>query len=193
MSLTALNRYLKPFQPFFEMPHVSEICINQPLGLWVEQAGQFTYYDVPELSMDFLLQFAGLVGEFNQREISPEYPTLSSVLPDGSRVQFVMEPACEKGSFICAIRRQSIVQTCLENYFKGSPSRQPLSANEALLHLYQSGSYLDFLKQAVLCKKNIIISGGTSTGKTTFLNALLEHVPLSERLITIETDREVKT
>ncbi|MCE3237823.1 MAG: type secretion system ATPase VirB11 [Gammaproteobacteria bacterium] len=195
----ALATYLKPFMPYFAMEGVNEICINRPYEVWVETQREFKRFDEPSLSIDFLLQFASLVGEYNQREISPECPTLSSVLPDGARVQFVIEPACAKGTFVCAIRRQATKEVSLHHYFKEERTEEQtlneegqLSQNDrSLLTTYEKGYYALFLKQAVLARKNIVIAGGTSTGKTTFLNALLQEVPLGERIITLETDREV--
>jgi type IV secretion system protein VirB11 len=199
-NTTALNSYLEYFQPYFMMDGISEICINKPFGVWIEQYGQFYYLENEAFTLDFLLKFARLVGEYNDREITPEKPTLSSILPDGSRVQFVIEPACEKGSFICSIRRKATINVTLDGYFlqdifvnanqrcgTGSTSLP----QQELLRLFRDEWYLEFLKQAVLAKKNILISGGTSSGKTALLNELLNVVPLEERILTIETDREV--
>ena len=190
----ALNHHLKAFDSYLTMDNVTEICINRPFEVWVEQAGRFVQFDEPAFTDDFLMQFAHLVAEANQREISREYPTLSSILPNGLRVQFVVEPACESGTFICAIRQKSIKQMTLSHYFTkstGTTHCPPSMGDKQLLHDYLSGDYETFLTNAVLQKKNIIISGGTSTGKTTFLNSLLQLIPLTERLVTIETDREV--
>lgn len=200
-NIAALNAYLKPFTSYFAMESVNEVCINRPYEVWVETEGHFKRFEAPTLSLDFLLQFASLVSEYNQREISPEFPTLSSVLPDGTRIQFVIQPACAKGTFVCAIRRHAVKEVPLENYFKENDMlARPLLKQRAcslhdpsLLVAYENRDYVLFLKQAVLARKNIIISGGTSTGKTTFLNALLQEIPQSERIITIETDREVKS
>lgn len=200
MNSVALLTYLEPFQPYFSLPGVSEICINRPGELWVEQHGHFARYDAPLLSLSYLWQFARLVAEYNQRDISPETPTLSATLPNGARVQFVVEPASEKGSFICSIRQPSVTQLPLDHYF-GDESQRTLTqthigltqvgSSSSLLTAYGTKDYVTFLKLAVLERKNIIISGGTSTGKTTFLNSLLQSIPAEERIITIETDREV--
>ncbi len=200
MNYIALTKFLEPFQPFFAMENVNEICINRPGEVWVEQASQFVRYDVPILTEQYLWQFARLVAEFNQREISPETPTLSSTLPNGLRIQLVVPPACERGSFVCSIRQKQVTQLPLDSYFNvhandriqqvTNESKTDLTQSD-LLQAYFNKDYQRFLTLAVQQKKNIIISGGTSTGKTTFLNSLLELVPLHERLITIETDREV--
>lgn len=196
MNAIALSFYLEPFQMYFDWEGVNEICINKPEELWVEQHGRFTRYDMPVLTSTYLWQFARLVAEFNNREISPETPTLSSTLPNGMRIQFVVEPACEKGSFVCSIRKPSVAQVALQDYFRNDNSHaldETNSAGTALQAAYQSKDYTTFLRLAVLQQKNIIISGGTSTGKTTFLNSLLPFIPFEERLITIETDREVRS
>lgn len=196
--IVALNVYLAAFKTYFAMPNVTEICINRPKEVWVEQDGQFIRFDEPHFTETFLMQFAQLVAEANEREISREHPTLSSVLPRSDilphalRVQFVIEPACEAGSFICSIRQKSTKPFSLGAYFSHDKGAVHNEVDAQLLQTYFAKDHEAFLKLAVLHKKNIIISGGTSTGKTTVLNALLRSIPINERLITIETDREVE-
>lgn len=190
MNHVALDTFLLPFECYFKKPRVSEICINQPEAVWIEEAGQFDYEARPDLDKSYLLHLANLIAESNQREITREWPVLSATLPNGFRVQMVMEPACERGSFVCSIRKPSVVAVKLGDYFK-QPVISAADPHDDLLRSYYSKDYENFLKLAVRFKKNILISGGTSTGKTTLLNTLLKEVPLSERLITIETDREV--
>ena len=198
--MIALNTYLKEFAPYLEMKGVTDICINRPEEIWVEQYGEFSCYDAPVFTADFLWQFTQLVAEANQREIKPENPTLSAVLPNGLRVQFVIEPGCEQDSFICAIRQKAVNQVLLADYFKPELAKCIQKSNQrrsfddidqALLTDYQAGNYETFLIRAMQAKKNIVIIGGTSTGKTTVLNSLAQTLPPTDRLITIETDREV--
>jgi type IV secretion system protein VirB11 len=193
MNAVALCTYLKPFDCYFAMEEVSEICINRPEEVWVERSGRFERFARPDLTLVFLWQLAKLVAEFNHRAISAETPTLSATLPNGFRIQWVVEPACARGSFICSIRKPSVVNVALADYFQDSALQQhkEKGQQQALLHAFAQDDYVTFLKRAVLSKQNIMISGGTSTGKTTVLNLLLKNVPLTERLITIETDREV--
>jgi len=190
MNHVALDTFLAPFECYFAKPRVSEICINQPAAVWIEEAGQFDYEVRPDLHLSYLLHLANLIAESNQREITREWPVLSATLPNGFRVQMVMEPACERGSFICSIRKPSVMSVQLSDYFN-QPVRTNKQSQEDLSKAYAAKEYETFLKLAVKFKKNILISGGTSTGKTTLLNTLLKEIPLHERLITIETDREV--
>jgi len=194
MIPVALLTYLKPLQSYLDDKDVSEICINKPKEVWVERNGRFKQYDLPMLNLSYLQKLACLVAEYNKREISSSTPTLSASLPNGERAQFVIEPACDKGSFICSIRKPSIAEVSIGDYFSQDKDNQDITnINSAdLLKTYFENDYANFLKIAVKLKKNIVISGGTSTGKTTFLNALLSHISFHERIITIETDREVK-
>lgn len=194
----ALDHYLKPLMPFLEMEGVTEICINRPQEIYVEKESRFIQHILPELTLSYLETLADLVAEFNHQEISPEKPLLSANLPNGARVQFVRSPACEKGKIICAIRRPHMRVMTLDDYVAGGAfdtiksDYTLLSDNDSkLANLHQKGDFLAFLREVIIAKKNIIISGGTGTGKTTFLNACLKMIPATERLIIIEDTREV--
>lgn len=200
MSIKALENHLKPLTPFLNMNGVTEICINKPQEIFVEKNSCFTCYIIPELQYEHLESLAALVAEFNSQEISREKPLLSATLPGGERAQFVLNPACEKEHVVCSIRRHQMKKMTLEDYAKANVfadlksiknHRSSAHADEKLKVLYQKGDWLAFIKMAVLARKNIIISGGTGTGKTTFLNACLKLIPDHERLLTIEDTREV--
>lgn len=196
MSIKALEQHLTPLMPFLKMDGVTEICINRPKELLVEKNGSFTHYDIAELEYSFLEALAGLVAEFNNKEFP--VPLVSGSLPSGERVQFVMNPACENDKLICSIRRQQIRDMSLDDYNSQRVFDEILQDQNSsfvadeLKRFYQHRNILSFLKLAICAKRNILISGGTGTGKTTFLNACLKLIPNRERLITVEDTREVK-
>lgn len=197
MAFTALETYLSPLKPFFAQPTVSEISINKPGEVWVEVAGDMQRHEIPELDLDHLKSLGRLVAQSTEQKISEETPLLSATLPEGYRIQVVFPPACEAGSVAMSIRKQTIMNLDLDQYeaigaFQNTiVSKQENPVDKELRALLNAGAIKDFITRAILAKKNIIISGGTSTGKTTFFNAALKVVPPSERIITCEDAREI--
>ncbi len=194
---------LKPLNPWLEDSLVSEILLNKPLEIFVEKNGQLTRFDVPELDEMTLTMLFQLVANENKQELSPNKPLLSGSLLDGSRVQLVLPPTARSPTF--SIRRQVVRHLNLDNYeeqnfyriaktfdVKTNDSSAPIEAEKELLQLYQNQNWHPFVRLAIELKKNIIISGGTSSGKTTFLNACLRHIPENERIITLEDTREIE-
>ncbi|MEO8400583.1 MAG: P-type DNA transfer ATPase VirB11 [Gammaproteobacteria bacterium] len=197
MSIKALERHLIPLLPFLKSDNVTEICINRSKEIYVEKKGKFTSYKIEELEIGFLESFAALVAEFNNKDFPS--PLLSGALPTGERIQFVMSPACDSDKLICSIRRHQMRNMTLNDYDERGVFNEIVSndtssttmIDDELKRLYQEKNVLSFLKLAIQSKKNILISGGTGTGKTTFLNACLKWMPPHERLITVEDTREV--
>jgi type IV secretion system protein VirB11 len=196
-SLTALDTYLAPLKTFFAKPDVSEISINKPGEIWVEIGGDMTLHKVPELDLEHLKSLGRLVAQSTEQKISEETPLLSATLPEGYRIQVVFPPACEVNMVAMSIRKQTILNLDLDQYeaigaFQNTVVRKEENlVDKRLRGLLNAGAVKDFIKEAILAKKNIIISGGTSTGKTTFFNAALKIVPPTERVITCEDAREI--
>ncbi|MCH2546413.1 MAG: P-type DNA transfer ATPase VirB11 [Alphaproteobacteria bacterium] len=197
MSLAALDTYLAPLKRYFAQEGVSEISINRPKELWIEVFGDMYRDDIPEFDIDHLKALARLIAQSTSQNVSEENPLLSASLPDGYRIQIVFPPACEIGTIAMSIRKQTIVDFDLDKYealgaFQATAVRHEEDKLDAKLReLLDAGAVKEFIKQAVKGKKNIIISGGTSTGKTTFMNAALKEIPLHERIITCEDAREI--
>ena len=194
-----LTRYLSPLKPWLEEDGVSEISINVPGKVWIEAAGKpREEFDVPELTPDLLAQLSRQIAAATDQLINEEKPLLSAALPTGERVQVVAPPAAPNG-FAFSIRKQVLRSMNLDDYAKqGAFEMTRLSAAadvsdevKELRTLLSKGDVQAFLTAAVRNHQNIVISGGTSTGKTTFLNALLQEIPEDERIITIEDTREV--
>ena len=196
MSLKALNSFLEPLMPFFE-GSVNEVIINEPGSIWVEDKGETVEYGVEALTLEHLKALAKLIAQSTDQNVSESNPLLSGTLPNKFRVQIVLPPACEPGMIGYSIRKPSTLDWDLDMYEKLGAFTDIATSDkgnpdlEFLQNLLDKREIKQFLKESVVRKKNIIVSGGTSTGKTTFTNAVLREIPSNERLITIEDAREV--
>ncbi len=196
-NVTALDSYLLPLKQILDQDGVSEVSINRPGEVWVEIRGDMVRHELPAFDAEHLKSLARLIAQSTEQRVSEEEPLLSATLPAGYRIQVVFPPACEIGCVVMSIRKQSSLKWGLDDYEKmGAFSNTALGDIEdkndlILLKLLKLGRIKDFLQRAVLYKKNIIVSGGTSTGKTTFTNAMLRAIPHEERLITVEDAREI--
>ncbi len=197
MSIAALDSYLLPLKQILDRDGVNEVSINRPNEVWVECKGDTFREELPTFDFNHLKSLARLVAQSTEQRLSEEEPLLSATLPNGFRIQIVFPPACEPGSVIISIRKPSSIKWSLEDYdkmgmFASASVGEVEDKNDLILaKLLQLGRIKDFLMRAVLYKKNIIISGGTSTGKTTFTNAMIQAIPHEERLITVEDAREI--
>ena len=198
MSLAALETYLRPLQGIFEEDGVNEISINRPGEAWVEKRGDIRHELIPQLEFSHLRELAQLIAQSTEQRISEENPLLSATLPTGFRIQIVIPPACEPGTIGMSIRKPSAMNLDLDGYeklgaFENTVIEEEVDENTIILkELLDKKDIKNFLLQSVVRKKNIIISGGTSTGKTTFTNAMLKAIPANERIITCEDAREIE-
>lgn len=177
-----------------------EILINRPGEVFVEILGQTAMerHDRPEITADLIRIMAERVAGWSDQSVNEETPLLSAALPTGERFQAILPPAAPDGGAI-AIRKQVVRDLTLDDYAKlGAFERARVSqsgalsdADRTLNTLLAAGDLLGFLRAAIKARTSILISGGTSTGKTTFLNALLKCVPEDDRIISIEDTREL--
>lgn len=197
MSVAALDSYLAPMKQILEADGVNEISINRPGEVWVEKMGDMILENMPALDIDHLKSLGRLVAQATEQRISEEEPLLSATLPNGFRIQIVFPPACEQGTVVMSIRKPSVLKWTLDDYermgmFEQTSVGETEDKNDIILaKLLKLNRIKDFLERAIIYKKNIIISGGTSTGKTTFTNAMIRGIPHEERLLTVEDAREI--
>lgn len=194
-----LKKSLAPIQEFLDNPKVVEISINKPEVCYVEVLGEDTMQKhlIPELTADRIAQIGQLAAGATEQFVNAENPILSTALPSGERIQIVLPPAAPEGGSI-SIRKQVINDFSLEQYRdSGSLDHIKVSLSglseidKELINYLKEEKMYEFIKTAISERVSILISGGTSTGKTTFLNACLKTVDQNERIITLEDTREL--
>lgn len=168
--------FLEPIRPFLEDPTVTEVMINGPFQIFIERAGHIYKTDAQFKNMEALQAAIRNLAQFVGRHIDEERPILEARLPDGSRVEAIIPPVAPDGPNL-AIRR----------FF-----RETLTI-EKLINLGSiTPDGADLLRILVAAKQNIIVAGGTGSGKTSLLNVLSGFCGDSERIITIEDSRELQ-
>jgi type IV secretion system protein VirB11 len=191
-----LQSYLAPLAPFLDRNDVTDLYINRPGQLWVETMGGATErHDIPALDDTALLRLAQQIAAFAHQGINREHPLLAATLPTGERVQIVAPPAT-RGPLALAIRKHVVRDMALSDYantgaFENAAKPDTSDITDELNSLRAAGNIAGLLARAVHARCNIVVAGGTSTGKTTFLNALLREIEADERLIFIEDTSEL--
>jgi type IV secretion system protein VirB11 len=193
-----LDHYLEPLARFLSADDVTDIYINRPGEIWVERlGGTIEQIVVDDLDTLVLERLSRQIAAQSAQGVNREHPILSASLPDGSRVQIIMPPATRSNVAI-AIRKYVAADMSVDDYGQTGAFDAVQTPDETthvqteLATLRKKGDIPALLKMAVHERCNIFISGGTSTGKTTFLNALLKEVDAAERLIVIEDTPELK-
>lgn len=193
-----LDAFLAPLAGFLDRADVTDLYINRPAEVWLQTGSGIERHVAPALDDPALWRLARQIAAASDQGINREHPLLAATLPDGSRVQICAPPAtC--GNLVVAIRRHSMPDLRLTDYLAagafarvGHAALAREATDAKLAEMLDEGRTYDFLATAVRTNKTIVIAGGTGTGKTTFLNALLKEAPEHERFVLIEDTPEIQ-
>jgi pilus assembly protein CpaF len=167
---------LGPIQDLLDMPNVTEVMVVGPTKIYIEEAGVIRNTGRSFFSDEMVNTVIERIVTPIGRRIDRSSPIVDARLPDGSRVNATIEPLSLVGP-VLTIRKFSEVPFTIDDLV-GFGTITPWSAN--------------FLRACVLGRKNILVSGGTASGKTTLLNVLSSYIPPHERIITIEDSAELQ-
>ena len=183
-----LDAYLQPFRPWLERDGVTEILVNRPGEVWIEDSTRpgMQCIEAPQIDDRLVQRLAEQVARVSHQGINREHPLLGATLPDGARVQFCGPPATRQ-HWAMAIRRHRRLDLPLDAYDSG-----PILVAPAVAMPDAAEQPIAFLRAAIAARKTILISGGTSTGKTTFLNSMLGEIPAGERVVVVEDTPELR-
>lgn len=169
-------RKLDILQDLIDDDEITEIMVNGPEDIFIEKSGAIYKTNLKFESKEKLLQIINQIVSECNRSVNESTPIVDARLKKGARVNVVLYPIALNGP-ILTIRK----------FPKNPITMKKLIELEAV-----SEEAVEFLRKAVAAKYNIIISGGTGSGKTTFLNALSQYIPRDERIITIEDSAELQ-
>jgi pilus assembly protein CpaF len=172
----SILNFFAPIRPFLDDPAVSEVMINGPSQIYIEKKGQLTLTEAKFDSREALIAALRNCAQYVGKPVDEERPILEGRLPDGSRIEAVLPPAAPDGPHV-AIRR----------FFKETLTVDRLIGFGALTR-----DAADALRALVASKLNVLVAGGTGSGKTSMLNALSSYIPDGERVVVIEDSRELQ-
>ena len=165
-----------PLQPLLDDPEITEIMVNGPRKIYVEKKGRLERTNVVfEDNLQILKIIDRIVSPLGRR-IDADSPMVDARLPDGSRVNAIVPP--------CAVDGPSLTIRKFQ--------KEKLAMTRLIEFKSLTQGMADFLRACVLGRMNIVISGGTGSGKTTFLNVLSGFIPEEERIVTIEDAAELQ-
>src|SRR5580704_9789047 len=195
---SALDLTMRALRPLLARREVTELCINQPGIAFIETREGWRQEPVPFADFGWCRRLAKLVANATRQRIDEESPLLSASLPTGERIQLVLPPATSPGCVAITIRRPCDEVWSIETLSARGIFRATRRASEtlddtetALLRLLEAQDFEAFMRLAVVSRKNILVSGPTGSGKTTWTKALIREIPRDERLITIEDAKEL--
>lgn len=194
-------------QDLLDMPGVTEVCVNAPEIIMTESPAGWTAHPAPQATLRLLIELANAAGIYQDGiGLTLTNPIKQVRLPDGQRGQVVIPPACLPGTVAMAFRIASNDRYSIDDYIKSGrltkfrdvsifqdvPSDVHLEDFELeMLEAKKSRDMKRFFELGIEHKLNFCMSGGTGSGKTTFMKALADMVPANTRIITIEDVHEL--
>ncbi|MBO9325520.1 MAG: CpaF family protein [Roseiflexus sp.] len=165
-----------PIEPLLRDDSITEVMVNGPRAVYVEQRGKLTLTSVRFANDEHVLKVIDRIIRPLGRRIDRKWPMVDARLPDGSRVNAIIPP--------CAIDGPSIT---IRKF-----SKKKLTVEDLIRFGSMTPEMAEFLRACVVSRLNIIVAGGTGSGKTTLLNVLSNFIPPDERIVTIEDSAELK-
>jgi type IV secretion system protein VirB11 len=195
---SALELNLRALRPILSDPEVTELCINRPREAFVETRRGWERRALPFADFAWCRRLAKLIANSTRQRIDEATPLLSAALPTGERAQLVLPPATTAGTVAITLRRPSDTVWSIEELARRGIFRSTRRSTAALdeteqelLRLLEAQQYEAFMRLGVASRKNILVSGPTGSGKTTWTKALIREIPHQERLVTIEDAQEL--
>lgn len=187
-----LKQQIKPLEKYFKTPGLVEICINQPGEIWLETLEGWERIVDPTLTKNKLWNFASALATNQGQKFSEQIPILATSLPDQGYRIFVVAGAMVVGGFGMTCRIAQARRFDVDGYF--SHLAEKVNSEKELIQPDEEIVFEDAesVKQAVREGKTILVAGGTSSGKTTLLNSMLQYIPTETRIISIEDTQELR-
>jgi len=172
----SVNYFLEPIGPLLDDEAITEIMVNGFDDIYIERGGRLEHTEARFQSDDALLSAIHNIAQWIGREIDEEHPVLDARLPNGFRVHAVIPPSARTGIYL-TIRKFA---------------RETMTMDDLVRFGSMSETAREFLSICVRLRKNILISGGTGSGKTVLLGAISRAIPEEERIVVIEDTSELR-
>lgn len=190
-------------QEVLNLPNITEIAINQPERIWFDCGNSWEFIDEPRCTLKNCEFLANALAVYSNSGVALDFnnPIASVVLPDGERGQIITAPATENGCVSFTFRKPSLTRFTLDDYVNsgrfsniknaGLNSLELSDIQKEMLRLKGEGNMKKFFEMAILNKLNILLVGGTGSGKTTVMKALVDLYPRDRRMFTVEDVHEL--
>jgi len=193
-----LHRALAPLSKYYERLDVEEIAVNRDNEVWLKLSSGWQAEEDPDISYKYVMSVCRILANLTEQNFDMDVlPILSSTLPGGHRMQALIGPNVRynlddsKGMCLCIRRFKREKTFGLEDYELNPGQSLVRTEKQKMRQQRYSDTPFEDLVGAVANGEAVLISGATSTGKTTFMNALVEYIPKDRRIVTVEDTREV--